>query len=89
VASRFKLPFSERERFARNKRDRYYRDPVYRLKRINETRQRSGQAPYERSMRLSCAWCRRDAAIGLTKETARQAAASYWSLWKGDKGELA
>jgi hypothetical protein len=47
VASRFKLPFSERERFARNKRDRYYRDPVYRLKRINETRQRSGQAPYE------------------------------------------
>ena len=28
-------------------------------------------------------------AIGLTKETARDAAASYWRLWKGDQGELA
>lgn len=28
-------------------------------------------------------------AIGLTRETAQAAAARYWSLWKGDKGELA
>lgn len=28
-------------------------------------------------------------AIGLTRDTARDAAASYWKLWKGDKGELA
>jgi hypothetical protein len=28
-------------------------------------------------------------AIGLTRETAQQVAAAYWSLWKGDKGELA
>lgn len=28
-------------------------------------------------------------AIGLTRETAKAAAARYWSLWKGDKGELA
>jgi hypothetical protein len=28
-------------------------------------------------------------ALGLTRETARQVAAAYWSLWKGDKGELA
>jgi hypothetical protein len=28
-------------------------------------------------------------AIGLTKESARRMAAAYWSLWKGDKGELA
>lgn len=28
-------------------------------------------------------------AIGLTRETAQKMAASYWSLWKGDKGELA
>jgi hypothetical protein len=29
-------------RFARNKRDRYHRDPEYRLKRINESRVRKG-----------------------------------------------
>lgn len=28
-------------------------------------------------------------ALGLTKETARAAGLHYWSLWKGDKGELA
>lgn len=28
-------------------------------------------------------------AIGLTRETAQQAAAAYWRAWKGDKGELA
>jgi hypothetical protein len=28
-------------------------------------------------------------AIGLTRETAQQMAAAYWSAWKGDKGELA
>jgi hypothetical protein len=29
------------------------------------------------------------AAIGLSRETARAVAKTYWSLWKGDKGELA
>jgi hypothetical protein len=28
-------------------------------------------------------------AIGMTRESAQIRAASYWSLWKGDKGELA
>lgn len=28
-------------------------------------------------------------AIGLTRDGAMAAAASYWRLWKGDKGELA
>ena len=28
-------------------------------------------------------------AIGLTRETAKWAADSYWRQWKGDKGELA
>jgi hypothetical protein len=28
-------------------------------------------------------------AIGLSREFARAKAAAYWSLWKGDKGELA
>lgn len=28
-------------------------------------------------------------AIGLTRETAQEAAAAYWREWKGDKGELA
>jgi hypothetical protein len=28
-------------------------------------------------------------AIGLTRETAQNAAATYWRAWKGDKGELA
>jgi hypothetical protein len=27
--------------------------------------------------------------IGLTREAAQKAAARYWQLWKGDKGELA
>lgn len=27
-------------------------------------------------------------AIGLTRERAQQIAAAYWSLWKGDKGDL-
>ncbi len=39
----FSLPLSERQRFARNKRDRYWRDPVYRLERINAHRARSGR----------------------------------------------
>jgi hypothetical protein len=28
-------------------------------------------------------------AIGMTRERAQALAAAYWSLWKGDKGELA
>ena len=28
-------------------------------------------------------------AIGLTRDTAMNAAAAYWRAWKGDKGELA
>lgn len=28
-------------------------------------------------------------AIGHSRESARATAAAYWSLWKGDKGELA
>ena len=28
-------------------------------------------------------------AIGLTRETAQAAAATYWKAWKGDKGDLA
>lgn len=28
-------------------------------------------------------------AIGLSRETAQDAAASYWRAWKGDKGDLA
>lgn len=39
----FLLPLSERQRFARNKRDRYWRDQVYRLERINAHRVRSGR----------------------------------------------
>jgi len=43
---KYRLPLKDRQRYARNKRDRYYRDPEYRLARINETRQRCGREPY-------------------------------------------
>jgi hypothetical protein len=36
-------------------------------------------------LHTGCGW----SAIGLTRETAQAAAASYWRLWKGDKGDLA
>ena len=42
----YRLPLRDRLRLARNKRERYYRDPDYRLKRINETRIRAGREPY-------------------------------------------
>lgn len=39
----FALSLHDRQRFARNKRERYWRDPEYRLLRINECRQRNGR----------------------------------------------
>lgn len=39
----FALPLKERQRYARNKRDRYWRDPEYRLARINGQRIRAGK----------------------------------------------
>jgi hypothetical protein len=41
----YRLSLRDRQRFARNKRDRYHRDPEYRLQRINETRLRNGLCP--------------------------------------------
>ena len=38
----YRLPLRERLRFARNKRDRYHRDPDYRLDCINRARARKG-----------------------------------------------
>ena len=38
----YKLPLSERRRYAQNKRDQYVRDPAYRLKRINGARRQRG-----------------------------------------------
>jgi hypothetical protein len=38
----YRLPLHDRLRFARNKRDRYYRDPDYRLQRINDSRRHQG-----------------------------------------------
>lgn len=43
----FRLSLRDRQRFARNKRERYHRDPDYRLRRINETRARKGLPPYD------------------------------------------
>lgn len=40
---------------------------------------------YHHRMHTTKGW----SAIGLTRETAQEAAASYWRAWKGDKGELA
>jgi hypothetical protein len=46
MISRFRLSLHDRERMARNKRERYRRDPAYRLARINEQRLRKGLPPY-------------------------------------------
>jgi hypothetical protein len=43
---KFRTPLRERQRFARNKRDRYLRDPNYRLGQINAVRERRGLPPY-------------------------------------------
>jgi hypothetical protein len=43
----YRLPLRERQRYARNKRDRYYRDPEYRLAQINASRSRKGLPPYD------------------------------------------
>jgi hypothetical protein len=42
---RYRLPLAERQRFARNKRDRYATDPEYRLACINAARARRGAPP--------------------------------------------
>lgn len=42
----FRLSLRDRQRFARNKRERYHRDPAYRLERINASRARKGLPPY-------------------------------------------
>lgn len=39
---RFRLPLSERFRYAKNKRARYWRDPEFRLACINKERARRG-----------------------------------------------
>lgn len=41
----YSLSLHDRQRFARNKRERYWRDPEYRLARINSERVRSGKLP--------------------------------------------
>lgn len=41
----YSLPLSERRRHARNKRNRYARDPEYRLACINKERARRGAPP--------------------------------------------
>ena len=43
---KYKLSLAERQRYARNKRERYHRDPAYRLARINERRTRAGMPAY-------------------------------------------
>lgn len=42
---KFSLSLHDRQRFARNKRDRYWRDSDYRLRRINESRAAKGLPP--------------------------------------------
>ncbi len=42
----FRLSLHDRQRYARSKRERYVRDPDYRLRRINESRARKGLPPY-------------------------------------------
>lgn len=41
----YALPFRLRERLARNKRERYWRDPEFRLKCINTSRAKKGLPP--------------------------------------------
>ncbi len=41
----FALPLAERRRHARNKRALYWRDPEYRLARINDSRRQRGAPP--------------------------------------------
>lgn len=41
----FRLSLHDRQRFARNKRDRYRRDPDFRLRCINASRAQRGAAP--------------------------------------------
>lgn len=41
----YRLPLRERQRFARNKRERYERDPEYRLACINQARAYRGAPP--------------------------------------------
>lgn len=41
----FSLPLAERRRHARNKRALYWRDPEYRLARINDSRRQRGAPP--------------------------------------------
>jgi hypothetical protein len=42
----YRMPLALRRRMAGNKRDRYHRDPDYRLQRINEARTRRRREPY-------------------------------------------
>lgn len=39
----YALPLAERQRYARNKRNQYWRDPEYRLRQINSVRAREGK----------------------------------------------
>lgn len=41
----FKLSLEQRQRFARNKRNRYWRNPQVRLARINDERAKRGSPP--------------------------------------------
>lgn len=41
----YALPLKLRERLARNKRDRYWRDPAFRLRCINTSRAKKGLPP--------------------------------------------
>ena len=43
---KFSLSLHDRERFARNKRERYWRDAAYRLSRINASRAAKGLSSY-------------------------------------------
>jgi hypothetical protein len=42
----YATPLSERERIARIMRERYWRDPEFRLRKINRAREWYGLAPY-------------------------------------------
>lgn len=42
---RYELPLEDRLHFAKVQRERYQRDPDFRLKQINRTRQRRGMEP--------------------------------------------
>ena len=41
----YALPLPKRQRFARNKRERYWRDPAFRLACINRAREQRGAPP--------------------------------------------